>query len=172
MRRGFLKLYLLKLLGESPEGLSGYELMKRIEEETGFWQPSPGSVYPLLAALENNNLIHHQAEANKKIYSLTTKGREAMAKAREAKEEALEGVRRSIQVVARIFGEEVPEDLAEPPGMGPFIAGPPELRQQVWQLRGLIHELLSRELTEKEVEEITEILDETSGRLKAYVKGD
>jgi len=169
MRQGFLKFYLLKLLGES--AMSGYELMKRIEEETGFWKPSPGSTYPLLATLEDAELIRHRAEGDKKIYSLTAKGQEALAKAREAKGEALEGIRRSIQVLAGIFGEEAAKGLAEPAGMA-LIEVPQGLRKQIAQLRGLILELLSRELTEEEVKGIGEVLNEAIRGLRAYVERD
>jgi len=170
MRQGFLKFYLLKLLGE--RGMSGYELMKRIEEETGFWRPSPGSIYPLLAALEDAELIAHRAEGDKKIYSLTERGQGALAQAREAKDEAREGVRRSIRVLAGIFGEEAAHDLTEPWDGRHLTAVPQELRKQISQLRGLIHELLSRELTEGEVKDICMILHETIRRLRAYVERD
>lgn len=170
MRQGFLKFYLLKLLGE--RAMSGYALMKRIEEETGFWRPSPGSIYPLLAALEDAGLIHHRAEGDKKIYSLTAKGEETLAQAQEAKAEAHEGIRRSIRVLAGIFGEEATQDLAEPWGMHRSSAVPQVLRKRLAQLRGLIRELLVRELTEEEGEGIGEVLDETIRRLSTYVKGD
>ncbi|MFQ6033349.1 MAG: PadR family transcriptional regulator [Candidatus Bipolaricaulia bacterium] len=168
MRQGFLKFYLLKLLGESTRGMSGYELMRRIEEETGFWKPSPGSIYPLLAALESAELIEHRAEGEKKIYSLTERGREALAKAREAKAEALEGVRRSIQVLAGIFGEEAAQDLAEPVGLS-FAKVPQRLRKQLAQLRGVILELLARDLGEREIEGISRVLDGAVRRLRGYV---
>ena len=46
--RGMLKFWVLKLLSRGSK--TGYELIKEIEREVG-WQPSPGSVYPLLQML-------------------------------------------------------------------------------------------------------------------------
>lgn len=170
MRQGFLKFYLLKLLSESSGGLSGYELMKRIEEETGFWRPSPGSIYPLLAALEERELIRHQPEGDKKIYSLTAKGEEALAKAQEARAEALEGMRRSIQLLAGIFGEDLAEGLTEPLGAGRLSAVSPGLRARLVQLRALIRRILSRELEDEEVQGIEKILEEAIEELRAYAE--
>src|ERR1700749_926175 len=50
MRRGDVRAALLVLLDEEPR--NGYALMQEIERRTdGVWRPSPGSVYPALAAL-------------------------------------------------------------------------------------------------------------------------
>lgn len=172
MKQGFLKFYLLKLLSESPAGLSGYELMKRIEEETGFWRPSPGSIYPLLAALEERELVRHRPDGDKKIYSLTAKGEEALAKAQEARAEALEGLRRSIQLLAGIFGEDLAEGLTEPLGAGRLgaTAAPPALRERLARLRALIRRILSKELRDEEIKGIEQVLDEAIEELRAYAK--
>jgi DNA-binding PadR family transcriptional regulator len=172
MRQGFLKFYTLKLLGEDPAGMSGYDLMQHIEEETGFWRPSPGSIYPLLAAMEAAGLIHSRAEGDKKIYSLTAKGEEALVKAREAKAEAREGIRRSMRVLAGIFGEEATESLAEPWRMDHPRRTPQELHKRFAQLRGLLLDLLSRKLKEEEVKGISRILDQAIKELRAYAERD
>src|ERR1700761_5154502 len=45
-----------RLLAEEPR--NGYQLMQTIEERSGGrWSPSPGSVYPTLAQLEDEGLI-------------------------------------------------------------------------------------------------------------------
>lgn len=73
--KGFLKYSVLKLLQEQP--LSGSEIMTKIEENTdGQWKPSPGSIYPLLAWLQEKG---HTKEApakepNIKRYTLTKDG--------------------------------------------------------------------------------------------------
>ena len=55
-RRGDVRLALLRLLAEEPS--NGYQLMQTIEERSdGRWRPSPGSVYPTLAQLEDEGLI-------------------------------------------------------------------------------------------------------------------
>ena len=55
-RRGDVRLALLRLLAEEPR--NGYQLMQTIEERSdGAWRPSPGSVYPTMAQLEDEGLI-------------------------------------------------------------------------------------------------------------------
>ena len=55
-RRGDVRAALLLLLAEEPR--NGYQLMQAIEERSGGrWRPSPGSVYPTLAQLEDEGLI-------------------------------------------------------------------------------------------------------------------
>lgn len=54
----------------------GYELMRRLEEQTGGrWRPSPGSVYPLLTLLETEGLARSRDEEGRKVYELTAAGR-------------------------------------------------------------------------------------------------
>ena len=55
-RRGDVRAAVLILLAEEPR--NGYQLMQTIEERSGGrWRPSPGSVYPTLAQLEDEGLI-------------------------------------------------------------------------------------------------------------------
>ena len=54
--KGFLRFQLLKMLLERP--MSGSEIMSELESETnGYWKPSPGSIYPLLAWLQDQTYI-------------------------------------------------------------------------------------------------------------------
>lgn len=73
--KGFLRYHVLKALSEKP--MSGSELMEDIEAHTGgCWKPSPGSIYPLLAWLQDNNYIKEfPAENGLKRYELTEKGK-------------------------------------------------------------------------------------------------
>lgn len=71
-RHGGLKYYVLWLLSTEP--MKGSEIMDKIQGQTmGWWRPSPGSIYPLLSALENEKLVHKEADGK---YSLTQEGRE------------------------------------------------------------------------------------------------
>lgn len=73
--KGFLRYYVLKLLKEKP--MSGSEMMEEIEKETdGRGKPSPGSVYPLLAWLQDNGYTKeiHVEETGVKRYMLTEQG--------------------------------------------------------------------------------------------------
>jgi DNA-binding PadR family transcriptional regulator len=64
------------LLALSEEPRNGYQLMQVIEERSGGrWRPSPGSVYPTLAQLEDEGLIQVTDRAGSKLYELTDTGR-------------------------------------------------------------------------------------------------
>ena len=74
-RRGDVRLALLRLLAEEPR--NGYQLMKAIEERSeGLWRPSPGSVYPTLAQLEDERLIRSAEAEGTRRFEITDAGRE------------------------------------------------------------------------------------------------
>jgi len=75
---GDLRLYLLKLLDEEPR--HGYELIRLLEERfLGAYTPSAGTIYPRLAALEEEGLVEHTEEEGRKVYKLTDRGREELS---------------------------------------------------------------------------------------------
>jgi DNA-binding PadR family transcriptional regulator len=66
------------LLADEPR--NGYQLMQAIEERTGGrWRPSPGSVYPTLAQLEDEGLIRATERDTNKLFELTDAGRAHIA---------------------------------------------------------------------------------------------
>lgn len=72
-KRGDIKIVLLKLISEQPR--HGYELIKVLEEKfQGFYSPSPGSIYPTLQMLEDQDLIEVAKEGRKKIFHITDEG--------------------------------------------------------------------------------------------------
>jgi DNA-binding PadR family transcriptional regulator len=74
-RRGEIRTALLTLLAEEPR--NGYQLMQTLEERSrGMWRPSPGSVYPTLAQLEDEGLIRSIDRDGTKLFELTDNGRE------------------------------------------------------------------------------------------------
>jgi DNA-binding PadR family transcriptional regulator len=74
-RRGDVRAALLLLVGEEPR--NGYQLMDAVEERSGGrWRPSPGSVYPTLAQLEDEGLIRAVEFEGSKRFELTDAGRE------------------------------------------------------------------------------------------------
>jgi DNA-binding PadR family transcriptional regulator len=74
-RRGDVRTALLMLLAE--EARNGYQLMQTIEERSGGrWRPSPGSVYPALAQLEDEGLLRATERDGAKLFELTAAGRE------------------------------------------------------------------------------------------------
>ena len=74
-RRGDVRLALLRLLAEEPR--NGYQLMQTIEERSGGrWRPSPGSVYPTLAQLEDEGLVRSTEADGARSFEITDAGRE------------------------------------------------------------------------------------------------
>lgn len=78
-RRGDVRLALLRLLAEEPR--NGYQLIQAIEERSeGLWRPSPGSVYPTLAQLEDEGLIRSLETEGGRRFEITDAGREHLEK--------------------------------------------------------------------------------------------
>ncbi len=83
MRRGDVRAALLVLLDEEPR--NGYGLMQEIERRSeGIWRPSPGSVYPALAQLEDEGLVQADSDEGRKRFVLTEAGRSHVEEHREA----------------------------------------------------------------------------------------
>jgi len=76
MYRGHLRLSLLKCLYE--KDMHGLDMIHRIKEITsGDWEPSPGSVYPVLQEFEKAGLVSKQEKGRSVIYTLTEQGKGA-----------------------------------------------------------------------------------------------
>jgi DNA-binding PadR family transcriptional regulator len=74
MRRGDVRAGLLIALLDGPG--HGYELIQRIEAKAdGRWRPSPGSVYPSLQALADQDLVTSSEHDGKRVFELTDAGR-------------------------------------------------------------------------------------------------
>jgi DNA-binding PadR family transcriptional regulator len=78
-KRGDVRAAALALLAEEP--MNGYQIIQQISDRSGgIWRPSPGSVYPALAQLEDEGLIMLQATAGeRRAYALTDAGRSYVA---------------------------------------------------------------------------------------------
>jgi DNA-binding PadR family transcriptional regulator len=60
--------------------MHGYQIIKEIEQRSGgVWTPSPGSVYPTLQHLEDEDLVTSDLSDAKKVFSITESGRAAYA---------------------------------------------------------------------------------------------
>ena len=76
--RGDVRAAILALLAEQP--MHGYQMIAELSERTGgAWTPSPGSVYPTLQLLEEEELVEPTADGGKKVFHLTETGRAAAA---------------------------------------------------------------------------------------------
>ncbi|WP_240931282.1 PadR family transcriptional regulator [Acidianus sulfidivorans] len=68
---------ILEALDKKP--MHAYEIIKSIETKfNGIYKPSPGSIYPVLKQLISSDLVTVEEKENKKIYSITDKGKETL----------------------------------------------------------------------------------------------
>ncbi|WP_030164877.1 PadR family transcriptional regulator [Spirillospora albida] len=105
---GRLRLYLLKLLEESPR--HGYEVIRLLRDRfLGVYSPSPGTIYPRLARLEAEGLVSHEVVKGKKVYSLTDDGRAEL----ERRMDELADLEDEISASAQEFARGVQEDVRQ-----------------------------------------------------------
>ncbi|KPB88365.1 PadR family transcriptional regulator [Pseudomonas syringae pv. avii] len=106
---GDLKLLLLALIAEQPS--HGYDLIRKIEGLfDGAYCPSPGVIYPTLTFLEESEMVLGDAQAGKKLYTVTDAGRSSL----QDQAVALEGVRMRIDVSKRsLRGHDRPAEIHE-----------------------------------------------------------
>lgn len=72
--RGDVRAGILALLAEEPR--NGYQIITELERRSGgMWRPSPGSVYPALAQLEDEGLVVADPGEGRRTFRLTDEGR-------------------------------------------------------------------------------------------------
>ena len=158
--RGVLKLLILKELEKSDA--TGYELIQKISAKAK--KPSPGSVYPLLKELANASFLNVRVEGNKKIYSLSEKGKAVLEEASKREKEA---IMRKIEVLkaSGIISEDEANKMFQ------FISMKRELWMKLHELRNWARfiNLLAKAI-EKSKSEVEEIVDETIKKLEELIK--
>jgi DNA-binding PadR family transcriptional regulator len=79
--RGDVRAAILALLAEEP--MHGYQIMRELGERSGgVWRPSPGSIYPTLQQLEDEELVRPETgESGRRVFTLTDAGRAVQATA-------------------------------------------------------------------------------------------
>ena len=103
---GRLRLYLLKLLEESPR--HGYDVIRLLEDRfMGLYAPSPGTIYPRLQRLEAEGLVTQSREGGRKVYQITDAGREELAARRDELDELEAEISGSVHGLAREIRDEV-----------------------------------------------------------------
>jgi DNA-binding PadR family transcriptional regulator len=155
--KGFLRYQVLELLNEKP--MSGSEIMNEVERKTnGHWKPSPGSIYPLLAWLQDNGYIRElPTEEGMKRYTLTDTGKTLLEEQRK--------IKMKLRKEAKFF---------EPPFLGAlWFRIPPEktikLRESMKRLFVAFFKLgskLEEDFSEQIIEEMGKVLDETAKKLE------
>ena len=163
MIRGNLKLLVLKALNKKP--LSGYALMKYIEDKIGS-KPSPGSMYPLLDDLAKENFVTCREEGRKKIYSLTKEGREHLKIINIHKDILLKKTEESVRMWSALTGEDMTqfEQILDALKKGKYSIEdiPPEVKN----LKIEMGRIFAKGLFQKNKKKVKEILSKTIKGLK------
>jgi DNA-binding PadR family transcriptional regulator len=121
--KGFIRYQVLESLGGKP--MSGSEIINEIESRTnGRWKPSPGSIYPLLAWLQDNGHIRElpAEQSGMKRYELTESGRALL----EEQKKIMVEQRKRLKEYAKNHVGFRRERFFGPPFMGALLAGLPE----------------------------------------------
>jgi DNA-binding PadR family transcriptional regulator len=105
---GRLRLYLLKLLDESPK--HGYEIIQQLKERfAGLYAPSAGTVYPRLARMESEGLVRHVIDGGRKVYHITDAGRAELTRRSDELADLEAEIRASVNNLADEIRDEVKE---------------------------------------------------------------
>jgi len=121
--KGFIRYQVLESLGEKP--MSGSEIINEIENRTnGRWKPSPGSIYPLLAWLQDNGHIKElpAEQSGMKRYELAESGKALLEEQRKIMAEQ----RKKMEEYTKNHLRFRKEGFFGPPFMGALLAGLPE----------------------------------------------
>jgi DNA-binding PadR family transcriptional regulator len=193
---GRLRLYLLKLLEESPR--HGYDVIRLLEDRfMGLYAPSPGTIYPRLQRLEAEGLVTQSQEGGRKVYRITDAGRQELAGRHEELDELEAEISGSVHGLAREVRDEVRGSVRDLKAELKQAAR--EVRRQQrhenrsrrerwddhhrwdWHdegLNGRLHEFLDRteravrrvQLTEAQLRECAAILDEAFERIRQTLR--
>ncbi|GAA0841273.1 helix-turn-helix transcriptional regulator [Streptosporangium amethystogenes subsp. fukuiense] len=103
---GRLRLYLLKLLQESPR--HGYEVIRLLQDRfLGVYSPSPGTIYPRLARLEEEGLVTHEVVNGKKVFTISDRGRAELNDRLDELADLEQEISDSVRDIAREVKEDV-----------------------------------------------------------------
>ncbi len=123
--RGLLFFYALLSIGRKP--MSGYALMRDIEDKTeGAWRPGPGAIYPTLKKLARLGYVRAKRKSGESptlvSYEITAAGLRNIARAKEAMESSGERMR----MMSSLF-----IDLMEPDDLVKFALNSFELQAEL-----------------------------------------
>jgi DNA-binding PadR family transcriptional regulator len=156
--KGFLRYHVLEALNQKP--MSGSELMEEIHKHTGGnWKPSPGSIYPLLAWLQDNSFVKELPTENGfKRYELTPSGKEFLDEQTKIREKfRTDAGFMTNPFFDRFFGS-IPQDKSN------------QIRAAMKQLMVSALKLgkaLRENYSEKDLDEALKILDEAAKKIDA-----
>ncbi|MEM3000173.1 MAG: PadR family transcriptional regulator [Candidatus Bathyarchaeia archaeon] len=164
--KGFIRYHVLEVLSQKP--MSGSEIMTEIENRTGgFWKPSPGSIYPLLAWLQDNGYIRElPVENGLKRYELTERGKALYEEQKKIRQKVREeGGFLPMPFIDNLLFKIPPEKTVE-------------VRESVKQLVMAFFQLgstLQEKFSEQALSDAIKVIDETTKKIEEInrrIKGD
>ena len=161
--RGLLRFLVLNMLTE--KSMSGVEIVEVIENETGGrWKPSSGSIYPLLAQLQNIGYTTElpSEETGMKRYTLTTKGKKMFEKQITFGQKLL----KKLEFLAPILVGGFQFD----PNDEKILSGVREPAKRVVMALLDLRTMNGYQLTEQDAKEIEAILNKSADKLEEIVK--
>jgi len=160
--RGLLRILVLRLLKEKP--MSGAEIVEEIERETGGrWKPSPGSIYPLLAWLQDKDYTKElpTEESGMKRYVLTEKGKQFFEEQAKFGQRLMKKLEFLVPMLVGGFPLELNFEKLH------------KIRQPARRFVTALFDLraaLKENLTEQTLREVADILDESAEKLEEITK--
>ncbi|WP_239156857.1 PadR family transcriptional regulator [Actinocatenispora thailandica] len=146
VRRGDVRAAVLALLAEQPR--NGYQLIREIARRSGgVWRPSPGSVYPALSQLADEELVEESGSARRREFALTDAG--------------------------RTYVDEHPDELAAPFANAAEAAS--DEPTELWQSLAAVHAAAAQVAhagTSEAVEAARRVLDRTKRDIYRILAGD
>jgi len=156
--KGFIRYHVLESLSKKP--MSGSEIISEIEKRTeGCWKPSPGSIYPLLAWLQDSGHVKELPtdQNGLKRYELTESGNALLSEQRK--------IGMEFRKEGRMFA---------PPFLGALWFRIPseetaDIRQSMHRVVAAFFEIgssLERNFSKETVEKARKVLKETAEKLE------
>ena len=163
MIRGNLKALALKALEKQP--LSGYSLMKHIEEKLGT-KPSPGSIYPLLDELTKEKIVTCKEEGRQKIYSITSIGKEKLKEINKQKDLLVKNVGDYILMWGEMTGQDMSPFIETVQSLKTGKLALEDIPREVTALKMEMSRILNKGLYTANRKKVNEILKNAAEELK------
>jgi len=166
-QKGYIRMGVLILINKKPS--HGYEIMKEINNRTkGFWQPTPGGVYPILRDLEKSGYIigEWQTQKNRrlKVYKITQSGNNILKRAILKQTEIFDTISNLFHEFARDVLNVESENIPMPPSpFSPFL----EEKETHQTLEHLAHQ---RKHALEAIKSMRERLKQIDGRIAEIKK--
>ena len=158
--RGLLRFLVLKMLSEKP--LSGMEIIKEIETQTGSWKPSPGSIYPLLTRLAKKGFTKEMPrdEGGFKRYVFTEKGKKFLEQQKEIANDFIEKIAFLAPMLVGGFDFGFKKDHVLPSN---------DYSEKITQCFIFLRQNVDK-MSEEDTKEFTEIIDDGYMKLEKIVR--